>query len=324
MRKVGVALVALMSLLQGAHPAGAAIMSLSFNPVSVPGGSSATGRVTISEPAPDGGLTVSLSSSTPAAVVPQRIVIPAGSNEATFTVGAAWIEKPTRVQIVATSIGRLYASGMGTLTFLPSGVTSVIFDPPNVVGGAPSVGTVLLSAPAPADGIAVQLAVTGPAAPPCSPPPKVPATVRVPAGAQRATFQIETFPSWEETFEIRASYAVTSASSALRVTKPWLKEVKVPARVRGGTTVQGVIQLAGPALPPGCGIKHRLASSDPSMAEVPADIVFPGGASEVAFEIKTAKVPSPYGVSLTATAFYLLSAEPYAESKETRIAVTPW
>jgi hypothetical protein len=60
------------------------------------------------------------------------------------------------------------------------------------------------------------------------------------------------------------------------------------------------------------------------MAEVPADIVFPGGASEVAFEIKTAKVPSPYGVTLTATAFYFLSAEPYAESKETRVAVTPW
>jgi hypothetical protein len=320
---LGVALV-LISLLHGAHAADAATMSVTFSPATVPGGSSATGRVTISEAAPEGGLTVSLSSSTPAAVVPQRIVIPAGSNEATFTVGAAWIEKPTRVQIVATSIGRLYASGMGTLTFLPSGVTGVIFDPPNVVGGAPSVGTILLSAPAPADGIVVQLAVAGASAPPCSPPPKVPATVRVPGGAQRATFPIETFPSWEEAFEIRASYAVTSTTSPLRVTKPWLKEVKVPARVRGGTTVQGVIQLVGPALPPGCGIKHRLVSSDPSMAEVPADIVFPGGASEVAFEIKTAKVPSPYGVTLTATAFYFLSAEPYAESKETRVAVTPW
>ncbi|MGH7311777.1 MAG: hypothetical protein ACREJV_01295 [Candidatus Rokuibacteriota bacterium] len=324
MKITGVVLAVLMFLLHGAHPVKAATMSITFNPATVPGGSSATGSVTISEQAPEGGLTVSLSSNTPAAAVPQRIVIPAGSIEATFTVGAAWIAAPTRVQIVATSIGQIYASGMGTLTLLPSGVTSVIFDPPNVVGGAPSVGTVLLSAPAPAAGIVVQLAVVDPPAAPCSPAPKVPATVRVAGGAQRATFPIETSPSWEEAFDIRASYAVTSATSPLRVTKPWLKELKLPARVKGGTTVQGVVQLAGPSLPPNCGIKHRLASSDPAMADVPSDIVFPGGASEVAFEMKTAKVPTPHGVTLTVTAFYFLTTDAYAESKETRIAVTPW
>ncbi|MGH6693320.1 MAG: hypothetical protein ACREF4_21840, partial [Gammaproteobacteria bacterium] len=134
MKITGVVLAVLMFLLHGAHPVKAATMSITFNPATVPGGSSATGSVTISEQAPEGGLTVSLSSNTPAAAVPQRIVIPAGSIEATFTVGAAWIAAPTRVQIVATSIGQIYASGMGTLTLLPSGVTSVIFDPPNVVG----------------------------------------------------------------------------------------------------------------------------------------------------------------------------------------------
>jgi hypothetical protein len=320
-------LLALLILLpSGAPPVTAASMSVTFSPAQVPGGSSSTGKLTISEEAPDGGLTVSLSSNTPAAIVPQRVVIPAGSTEAMFPVKAAWISAPTRVQIVGTAIGRIYVSGMGTLTLLPSGVTSVIFDPTNVVGGAPSVGTVLLSAPAPPGGIVVQLAVVDPSSPssPCSLPPTVPPTVRVAGGAQRATFPIATSPSWEEAFEIHASYSVTSASGSLRVTKPWLKELKVGPRVKGGTTVPVVVQLAGPSLPPNCGIKYRLASSDPSMAQVPSDIVFPAGASEVALEMKTTKVPTPYGLTLTVTGLYFYTADAYAESKETRIALTPW
>ncbi len=326
MKVTGPLLALLILLPSGALPVAAASMSVSFNPGQVPGGSSSTGTLTISEVAPDGGLAVSLSSNTAAANVPQRVVIPAGSTEATFPVKAAWIAAPTRVQIVARAVGRIYLSGMGTLTLLPSGVTGVIFDPTNVVGGASSAGTVILSAPAPAEGIEVKLAVVDPSSPssPCSPPPTVPPTVKVAGGAQRATFPIKTSPSWEETFDIQASYSGTSASGSLRVTKPWLKELKVPERVRGGTTVRVVVELAGPALPPNCGIKYRLASSDPAMAQVPADIVFPGGAREVALEMKTGKVPTPYGLTLTVTGFYSYTSDAYAESKETRIAVMPW
>ncbi|MGH7301216.1 MAG: hypothetical protein ACREJE_12460 [Candidatus Rokuibacteriota bacterium] len=326
MKITGPLLALLILLPSGAPPVTAASMSVSFNPGQVPGGSSSTGTLTIGEVAPDGGLTVSLSSNTAAASVPQRVVIPAGSTEGTFPVKAAWISAPTRVQIVATAVGRIYLSGMGTLTLLPSGVTAVIFDPTNVVGGAPSVGTVLLSAPAPAGGIEVKLAVVDPSSPAssCSPPPKVSPMVRVAGGAQRATFPITTSPTWEETFDITASYSATSASGTLRVTKPWLKEVQVPDRVKGGTTVPVVVRLAGAALPPNCGIKYRLASSDPNMAQVPGDIVFPVGASEVGVEMKTGKVPMPHGLTLTVTGFYFYTSDAYAESKEARIALTPW
>jgi hypothetical protein len=326
MKISGLLLALLILLPAGAPPVTAASMSVTFSPGQVPGGSSSTGTLAINEAAPDGGLAVSLSSSTPAAIVPQRVVIPAGSTEATFPVKAAWIAAPTRVQIVATAVGRIYLSGMGTLTLLPSGVTGLLFDPPNVVGGAPSVGTVLLSAPAPEGGIEVKLAVeeSSSPSPQCSPPPAIPATVKVAGGAHRATFPIKTSPSWEESFDIQASYSATSVSGTLRVTKPWLRELKVPERVRGGTTVPVVVVLAGPALPPNCGIKYRLASSDPATAQVPADIVFPGGAREVTLEMKTGKVPTPHGVTLTVTGFYFYTADAYAESKETRIALTPW
>ena len=108
------------------------------------------------------------------------------------------------------------------------------------------------------------------------------------------------------------------------MTKPWLKELKVPSRVKGGTTAEVVVVLAGPALAPNCGVKHRLVSSDPEMAQIPSDIVFPAGASEVTFPMKTTKVPTPHGVTITATAFYFYTEDAYAESKQARIALTPW
>jgi hypothetical protein len=303
-------------------------LTITFNPTSVPAGTSATGTITISEPAPEGGLAVSLSSNTPAAIVPRRVVVPSGASEATFTVGAKWVTAPTPVRIAGTAVGRLYVAGTGTLTLLPSGVAFLLFDPPNVVGGSPSIGTVLLTAPAPEGGIVVQLSVPDPSSPspasPCSPPPTVPATVRVPGGSSRATFPIATSPSWREGFEIRATYGATSATGVLRVTKPWLKDVKLPPRVTAGSTIQGVVQLAGPALPPNCGIKHRLASSDPDVVEVPADIVIPAGASEVTFVMKTSKVPTPQGITITATGFYFYTDDAYSETKQTRIALTPW
>jgi hypothetical protein len=301
-------------------------LTLTFTPTNVPGGSDATGRLTISEPAPEGGLTVALSSNTPAAVVPARVVIPAGGTEATFPVEAAWVAEPTNVRIVASMVGRAYLSASGTLVLLPSGVTSLTFDAPNVVGGLQTVGTVSLSAPAPAAGLAVQVEIVNPISPatPCSPPPAVPATVRVPAGSLRATFPIKTSPSWQEEYEIRVSSSATSATSSLRVTKPWLKDVKVPSRLKGGTTTNVVVELAGPALPPNCGVKHRLVTSDPDVAQVPSDIVFPAGASEATFQMTTAKVPTPYGLTITATALYFYTEDAYVESKQVRIALTPW
>jgi hypothetical protein len=319
-------LLCVLVLPAGAQSPKAAPLTLTFNPTNVTGGSEATGRLTISEPAPEGGLTVALSSNTPAAVVPARVVIPAGGTEVTFPVEASWVAKSTNVRIVASMVGRAYLSATGTLVLQPSGVTALTFDPPNVVGGQQTVGTVSISAPAPAAGLALQVEIVDPISPatPCSPPPTVPATVRVPPGSLRATFPIKTSPSWQEEYEIRVSTASTDARSTLRVTKPWLKDVKVPSRLKGGTTIDVVVELAGPALPPNCGVKHRLATSDPGVAQVPSDIVFPAGASEATFQMTTTKVPTPYGLTIIATALYFYTEDAYVEAKQVRIALTPW
>jgi len=71
-----------------APPPPPTLSSLTLNPSSVIGGAqSSTGRVTLSSPAPAGGVTVMLSSSNPGvASVPSSIVVPAGATTATFTV----------------------------------------------------------------------------------------------------------------------------------------------------------------------------------------------------------------------------------------------
>jgi hypothetical protein len=81
-----------------------AITSLTFNPNPVTGGSSSTGTVTLATPAPQGGATITLSSSNPAVVtVPASFVIPAGSLTGTFTANTVAVTSPADVTVRATS-----------------------------------------------------------------------------------------------------------------------------------------------------------------------------------------------------------------------------
>ncbi|MEJ5295120.1 MAG: S8 family serine peptidase [Fimbriimonadales bacterium] len=82
--------------------------SLTISPTSVWGGSSATGTVTLSAPAPAGGVVVQLrSSNSGAASVPSSITIPAGQRSASFTIRttACWYCFVRTVTITATYNG---------------------------------------------------------------------------------------------------------------------------------------------------------------------------------------------------------------------------
>src|SRR5207302_7919436 len=63
---------------------GPSLSSLSLNPTSVVGGRSATGTVTLSAPAPNDGVVVSLSDDSSTAAVPASVTVPAGSSSANF------------------------------------------------------------------------------------------------------------------------------------------------------------------------------------------------------------------------------------------------
>jgi hypothetical protein len=197
-------------------PPAVSFSSLTLNPTSVVGGAqSTTGTVTLSAPAPPGGVRVTLSSdNTGAARVPSSVTVPAGAASTTLTVSTSAVAASTTVAISA-SYGGVTRSASLTVTPAPPPaptLSSLTLNPTSVIGGAQSsTGTVLLSAPAPAGGAQVMLSSSNGAA-------RVPSSVIVPAGATSATFTVNTsvvlFPT---SVSISASYNGTTRTASLAV-----------------------------------------------------------------------------------------------------------
>lgn len=87
----------------GGTPPTATLASVAVNPSSIPGGSSATGTVTLSAPAPAGGMTVSLSENSSAASVPPSVTVAGGATSATFNITTTSVTATTSVTITATA-----------------------------------------------------------------------------------------------------------------------------------------------------------------------------------------------------------------------------
>jgi uncharacterized protein (TIGR03437 family) len=81
------------------------LQSLILSSPSVAGGSSVTGTVTLTGPAPAGGLQISIQDSPAILQVSSPIPIPAGQSTATFTITAPAVASPTTVTITATLPG---------------------------------------------------------------------------------------------------------------------------------------------------------------------------------------------------------------------------
>jgi Domain of unknown function (DUF4082)/Putative Ig domain/Bacterial Ig domain len=78
------------------------VSSVTLNPTSVIGGTSSTGTVTLSGPAPAGGAQVALSSNNGAASVPSSVIVPAGAISATFRVNTSIVLISTTATISAS------------------------------------------------------------------------------------------------------------------------------------------------------------------------------------------------------------------------------
>ena len=86
--------------------ASAALATLSLNPTSVTGGTSATGTVTLTAPAPSGGVIVALSSTKPSlASVPASILVADGTTSKSFTVTTVSTRRNATATISASYAG---------------------------------------------------------------------------------------------------------------------------------------------------------------------------------------------------------------------------
>ena len=157
--------------------------------------------VTLEYPAPSGGVTVSLSTTTSGAAVPASLKFPAGVIKKTFKI-------PTSA-VLALQSGEVRAridveSTAASLALRPIGVQSLVFAPNPVVGGNPATGTVKLQCAAASGDVFVALSSTMPSVA----QPAV-SGLTIPKGTTTGVFNVSTSP-----------VAATTTPSITAVTAP--------------------------------------------------------------------------------------------------------
>lgn len=158
------------------------VKTVVMNPLTVVGPASSVGTITLTEAAPVGGVTVTLSSNNASAVVPASISIAAGKTSVTFTTTTKATGTP---QVATITAGLNGATSTGTLTVTPVLVSTLTVAPTSVTGGTTATGTVkLVSAPTVDTVVTLTSANTAIVT--------VPATVTVLKGTTTATFTVTT------------------------------------------------------------------------------------------------------------------------------------
>jgi len=156
--------------------------SLSLNPPSLAGGTPSTATVTLSSPAPSGGVTFTLNSKNSNATVPSSVTVPYGSSSTTFTVTTTSVSTAATATLTATSGS---TSLTAALQINPLTVAAVSVSPASVDGGSSSTGTVTLNGQAPSGGTVVILSSSSSNA-------TVPSSVTIAAGSTSAIFTVST------------------------------------------------------------------------------------------------------------------------------------
>src|SRR2546425_6029515 len=134
----------------------------------------------LSDAAPEGGVTVALSSSNPAvATVPVSVTVPAGDTGANFTVSTSVVAASTSVTISGTYSG---VTRSAVLTVVPAAALSSLSLSSTATGGTSLAGELMLNATAPAGGAGGTLSRNHPPGAPG------PARVTVTAGAMGPPF----------------------------------------------------------------------------------------------------------------------------------------
>lgn len=269
------------------------LASLKASPASVLPGRTVTATVALSGAAPEGGLTVALSSSSPVLAMPASVTIPAGATSATVSLVAGPVSVATPVRLTA-ALGGTIASA--DITIAPIEATRFIM-PSSVAGGSNGgMGTrIFLNAPAPED-TRVRLESSLPAV------ASVPAEIAVPAGKDFASFDITT-SGVSAPVVVRITARVSSAiiSADLTVTPPGVNLITLsPAEIRGGEgSASSIAYFSAPALDEG--LRVTFLSSNPDVVPHPAEVTAPAGAKYVRWAYTSKPVAAETAVTITAT-----------------------
>ncbi len=281
------------------------VASLTITPNPVVMGKSATGKVTLTAPAPAGGAVINLGDDLSPTTMPASITIPAGQLSKTFSIKTTYMGTINYTGEVRAWIGDSVATTTLTVqTLIP---ISLVLSPNSVVGGDTVTGTVTLNGPAPANGFTVSLSDNLAAT-------TVPASVKVAAGLNKGTFTIKSaIVTVKQVGTVTASVPTASKTAALTVKPIGVKSVSLtPNPVTGGSSMTGTVVVERPA--PAGGMTITLKDNVAS-ATAPASVVVPAGATSKTFTVTTTAVTAIQRGSVTASA--------NATSKSATFAVNP-
>jgi hypothetical protein len=179
----------------------------------------------------------------------------------------------------------------------PAALSTVTASPNPVVGGNPSTGTATLTAVAPSGGAVVSLSTASTSV-------SIPASATVAAGSVSANFAIATSAvAATTTATINAAYGGASKSVVLTlnpVPAAALSSLTLsPTSVLGGSPASGTVTLTKSA--PTGGATVTLASSNTSLATVPANVVVAAGTTSKTFSVTTKATKKPASVTISAS-----------------------
>lgn len=212
-----------------------AVASLMLNPSSIGTGETSQGTVTLTTPAPSGGVLVTISNSGPTFVTaPANLTIPAGATTGTFAITTTNVAMTGDILISATA-GGVTKTATLTVKWQLTGMSL----PSSAAGGSTVNGSVTLNNPAPAGGKVVSLSSTNTGV------ATVPASVTVPEGAMTAPFVANTRSVSSATpvnisgalggstqiVTLNVTPPATNAAPTVSITSPSVTNMRIPAGV---------------------------------------------------------------------------------------------
>lgn len=269
------------------------------------GGSQTSATLTLVTPAPAGGATFTLTSSSQSATVQGTTTVAEGQTTKSFFINTTPVVANTSVTINAKYGGYVLQTQFSIAA--PAALT-LTANPQSTFGGVNMAGTVTLDGKAPAGGKQVTLSSSDTTS------ATVPASVWVPAGSTSAGFTITTKPVLvNKGVVITGTTGVVSRTCFIAVNAPWLTSFTVsPSSVKGGNPATLTLTLNGKAP---ASYSVQLVSGSTTHVTVPSSTLMTAGSATKTVGITTHAVTSTVAVTIIAY------RGPYV--KTTTITLTP-
>lgn len=254
--------------------------SLTVNPRVIGGSARAIGNIRLTQPAPPGGVVVTVTDNGPELSVNPNVIIASGHQTQNFTVITYAVNASVVRTITATRAGH---TATYAVTIVPLAVASFSIAPSGVVGGNNATGTVILGAPAPAAGITVSLVSNSTVV-------QVPATFTIPEGQTVGTFPVAASTTSVEVMrQVALTYKNQKMTRNLVVLPADISNLTIsPKTIKGGTNATATINLNGNA---GTGFVVNVSSNGPEVI-VPATVNIGYGKKSAMFVVRTTAVTS--------------------------------